>query len=130
MRILEQRGGDEGRYQLKPGWVMITSDYNEPEFNWSRIVRNNFIKEHGWLTLRSDKRIEVNLLKRNEENGRHYEEPVDPLYAELVPLLEEDKASIIHYYPSGAVSLLVLNVDLCVLGGLDPQYRRLYRDYT
>lgn len=116
-------------YQVKEGYFLITSDMKQPIFRWSRLIRKNYLKDHGFLGHSEIERIDIRVFKHENRPDEYAQLDTVEVAAELESLMVDGKETILHYRAQGEVMVIVTGVDYGMLNQLSDQYRQHYYEY-
>lgn len=116
-------------YHVKTGYFLVTSDMEQPFFRWSRLIRKNYLKDHGFLGHSETERINVELFKQRDTSEHYTQLDTDEVASALEALMVDGKETILHYCAQGQVISVITGVDYGTLGQLSEQYRQLYYEF-
>lgn len=104
---------------------IITGDFNQDEFRWARLVRNNFIEQRGFLVGTGEHRI-TTYMQVSYGDGVYRELGQDQ-FKPLTEQLHPEKSSIIWYRPGTCIiDVIITNVENSTWDKLPQQYKRHY----
>ena len=118
----------DDHFQINEQYIIRTSDLDQYNFKWSRVISKNYIKQHGLLCFNENERITLSGYYRENEDSYLIEVEEEIIYQALIAILPEQGFAIIHYSPENCVMCVVIGVQREHLVSLPEQYLEYYYD--
>lgn len=107
-------------------YFIRTTDLDQEEFRFSRVVEDNFIEGRGFKAFQQPTRVYVYGYHRPRCSEEDYFDIGDTACNELLSLIEKGTLTLIHYGGCGCVTDIVTGVQMSTLMELPDSFKSLY----
>lgn len=116
-------------YEIGKGFHLLTSDFQQPEFKHSRIVRKNYCQSRGFLGLCEAERIQVKGYAAPDAESYPETMSQEFVVEALNEIMVDGTVTIFHYFAQGEVQCVITGVSTEAFAQLSPQYSQYYYEY-
>lgn len=116
-------------YEIGAGFHLLTSDFQQPTFKHSRMVRKNYCQRNGYLGLCEAERIQVKGYATTDDAGYPEVMAQEAVVNALNEVMVEGTMTIFHYFAQGEVQCVITGVSPEAFSQLSPQYGQYYYEF-
>lgn len=116
-------------YTVSSDHLLRTDDLSNFDFNWSRVLHDNYIEDQGYLAFHGDHRVLFHGFRYDPSHSLQYISS-DYIKKELEKITIPNKLNIIHYFPDGEINCIITGIEPAIFKDMRMEYKNYYYDFT